>query len=367
MADFIVIGGGIAGTSVAARLSALGTVTLLERETALGYHASGRSAALFESHYGLQSTVALSKASADFHATAHGGFLSPRGLMFVAAPGDKAAFARACDDFHVTPISMDEARAKFPILNPDTVGLAAFHEAAYDIDTDRQIQTFARSVRENGGTVLTGQDVTAITRTAHGWEVATRDQTHSAPMLVNAAGAWAASIAELAGAQPLGITPYRRTVAQLRGEVDAPDDMPLVLDISGSFYFKSDNGRIWLSPHDETPTTPCDAAPEEIDVALAIDAFENATDWPIAAVERKWAGLRSFAPDRLPIYGADPELPGFLWFAGQGGFGIQTAPAAARLMAQMTLGNERDELTRAIDARVYTPLRFYKQKAVSAL
>jgi D-arginine dehydrogenase len=139
--------------------------------------------------------------------------------------------------------------------------------------------------------------------------------------------------------------------------------MPLVLDISGTFYFKSDNGRLWLSPHDEIPSDPCDAAPEEIDVATAIDRFERATTWRIAAVERRWAGLRSFAPDRLPVYGPDPEVPGFHWFAGQGGFGIQTAPAAARLGAQVMLGHEPDALTRAIDPARYAPQRFYREKA----
>ena len=181
---------------------------------------------------------------------------------------------------------------------------------------------------------------------------------------MNAAGAWADTIAERAGARPLGITPLRRTVAQLRVSPEAPADLPLVLDISGKFYFKSDNGRLWLSPHDEIPTTPCDAAPEELDVALAIDRFQNVTDWKIEAVERRWAGLRSFSPDRLPVYGPDPEVPGFIWFAGQGGFGIQTAPAAARLGAQIMLGQSPDALTEAIDASAYAPSRFSREKAL---
>jgi D-arginine dehydrogenase len=163
----------------------------------------------------------------------------------------------------------------------------------------------------------------------------------------------------MAGAQALGIDPLRRTVVQLRVAPAAPDDLPLVLDINGGFYFKPDNGRLWLSPHDEIPTEPCDAAPEEIDIAVAIDRFQQVTDWRIEAVERRWAGLRSFSPDRLPVYGPDPQVEGLFWFAGQGGYGIQTAPAAARLGAQMALGMEADALTAALDPAAYSPARYH--------
>jgi D-arginine dehydrogenase len=177
-------------------------------------------------------------------------------------------------------------------------------------------------------------------------------------VLVNAAGAWADPLAELAGTRPLGIQPLRRTVAQLRTVPRPPADLPLVLDISGAFYFKPEHGKLWLSPHDETPCPACDAAPEELDVALAIDRFEHVVDWRIEAVEHKWAGLRSFAPDRLPVYGFDARVPGFFWFAGQGGFGIQTAPAAARLGAQLLLGLPGDAMTETLDPALYAPARF---------
>jgi len=146
---------------------------------------------------------------------------------------------------------------------------------------------------------------------------------------------------------------------QLRVDPLAPDDLPLVIDINGDFYFKPDNGRLWLSPHDEIPTPPCDAAPEELDVALAIDRFQSVTDWRIEALERRWAGLRSFSPDRLPVYGPDPQVEGFFWFAGQGGFGIMTAPAAARLGAQIALGHGPDAMTQRIDPAVYSPARYH--------
>jgi D-arginine dehydrogenase len=145
---------------------------------------------------------------------------------------------------------------------------------------------------------------------------------------------------------------------QLRVDPAPPADLPLTLDIAGEFYFRPENGRLWLSPHDETPSEPCDAAPEEYDIALAIDRFEQVVDWKIEAVERKWAGLRSFAPDRLPVFGFDPQVPGLFWCAGQGGYGIQTAPAAARFSAQLLLGLPRDAMTEQLDEGLYSPARF---------
>ena len=178
-------------------------------------------------------------------------------------------------------------------------------------------------------------------------------RTALAGVLIDAAGAWADPAAKLAGVAPLGIAPYRRTVVQLRMGTPVPADLPLVMGFDGSFYFKPESGKLWLSPHDETACPPCDAAPEELDVVTAIDRFERVLDWPIAALERKWAGLRSFAPDRLPVYGFDPASPRFFWFAGQGGFGIQTAPAAADLALRMLLGQPPGE----IDPAPYSPLR----------
>ena len=183
-------------------------------------------------------------------------------------------------------------------------------------------------------------------------------ESWTAGALVNAAGAWADEFAQLAGARPVGIQPLRRTVVQLRVAPQVAPELPLVLDIGGGFYFKPESGRVWLSPHDEEPSEPCDAAPEELAVAQAIHRFETVVDWQVEAVERKWAGLRSFAPDRLPVYGFDPQAGGFFWFAGQGGYGIQTAPAAARLGAQLLLDLPRDELTAEIDDRLYAPRRF---------
>ena len=182
----------------------------------------------------------------------------------------------------------------------------------------------------------------------------------SCDILVDAAGAWADGVARIAGAQPLGIAPFRRTIAQLRVSPPVPADLPLVLDIGENFYFKPEGGRLWLSPHDETPSLPCDAAPDELDVATAIARLEDVVDWRVDRVEHKWAGLRSFAPDRLPVFGFDRHVPGFFWFAGQGGFGIQTAPASARLAARLISGSAGGE----IDPAAYSPARFTAAQAV---
>jgi D-arginine dehydrogenase len=224
-----------------------------------------------------------------------------------------------------------------------------------DIDVAGLHQLWLREARKSGAELLCRTRLAAAEWSAVGWTIRTeRGETLHARVLINAAGAWADEVADRAGVRRLGITPYRRTMVQMRTSPSPPDNLPLVLGFDGSFYFKPEGGRLWLSPHDEVPSPPCDAAPEELDVATAIDRFEQVVDWRIEAVEHRWAGLRSFAPDRLPVYGFDRRVPGFFWFAGQGGFGIQTAPAAAALAADLILGR----VGGAIDPAWYTPARF---------
>ncbi len=350
MNDFLVIGGGIAGTSAASRLSALGKTLLLEREPALGYHASGRSAALFEANYGLDSTVALSRASADFHANAHGGFLSPRGLMLVGKSEDAAAFEAACIDLDMEPIPRARAFDMVPILNPDVVSFAAYHEAAYDIDTDREIQVFASLVRQNGGAVITGQEVTAIRRTHAGWVVTSNGTDHEARTLVNAAGAWVDEIARMAGIKPLGFTPLRRSMARLPapGGHDV-SQWPMILSAHEDWYAKPDAGKFLVSPADQDLQEPHDAWADDMVLAEGLARYEAYVTEPVTRVEGNWAGLRTFAPDRNLVIGPASEDDAFLWFAGQGGYGFQTAPAASQLLADIVTGapSELDETTRA--------------------
>lgn len=359
--DIAVIGAGMAGASLAAELAPHARVLLLEAEDAPGYHATGRSAAFWEECYGGPGVVPLTRASGAY-LDAHG-FLTARGALYVGRSQDRAAMA----DFRVSydgtgvqiePLAPQALAQRVPHIRPEW-SEALYQPACADIDVAGLHQHYLAEARRQGVTIATRARVVGLARKNGVWTITgERGETWQAATLVNAAGAWADEVARLAGVRPIGIAPFRRTVAVLRVAPAAPADLPLVIDVGGSFYFKPDAGRLWLSPHDEVPSDPCDAAPEELDVAIAIDRFQNVTDWRIEAVERRWAGLRSFAPDRMPVYGFDPADKGFFWFAGQGGFGIQTAPAAARLGSQLLTGQGPDAMTAAIDASVYAPSRF---------
>jgi glycine/D-amino acid oxidase-like deaminating enzyme len=341
MDDFLIIGGGIAGTSAAARLAALGRVTLLEAESALGYHASGRSAALFEATYGKPATVALNRASYAFHATEAGGFLTPRGLLMVGGAEEAEAFAADADTMGLARITLAEARALVPILN-DTVAFAAAHAEAWDIDTDRLIQHFAKAARANGR-ILTSAPVTAIRRTGAGWAVTAGGAEHEARLLVNAAGAWADRIAALAGIAPIGLTPLRRSMARIPapGGHDV-SSWPMIFGAGESWYAKPDAGKLIVSPAEEDPQEPHDAWADDMVLAEGLARYEARVTEPVTRVETSWAGLRTFAPDRCLVLGPDPRDPAFVWCAGQGGYGFQTSPAASALLAARVAGAPPD-------------------------
>ncbi|MEO6091778.1 MAG: FAD-dependent oxidoreductase [Novosphingobium sp.] len=355
--DIAIVGGGMAGASLAAELAPATRVLLLEGEAMPGYHATGRSAAFWTESYGGPRIQPLTSASGPF-LRAHG-MLTPRGALTIARTGQEAAldgFAGTFAALGVTVERLDRSRLteRIPGLLPGwTAG--ALEPDCSDIDVAALHRHYLNEARR-GGAVLRCAARLASARDEGGhWRLLLDDgRAFACDVLVNAAGAWADCIAESAGVKPLGIIPLRRTVAQLRLAPPAPDTLPLVLDLGEKFYFKPEAGSLWLSPHDETPSPPCDAAPEEIDVATAIDRLAGVTDWLVERVEHRWAGLRSFAPDRLPVYGFDRANPRFFWFAGQGGFGIQTAPAAARLAAGLILGRPDG----AIDPAPYAPLRF---------
>jgi glycine/D-amino acid oxidase-like deaminating enzyme len=341
MDDFLIIGGGIAGTSAAARLAALGRVTLLEAEGALGYHASGRSAALFEATYGKPATVALNRASYAFHATEAGGFLTPRGLLMVGGAEEARAFAADVETMEMERITPAEARALVPILN-GTVAFAATHAEAWDIDTDRLIQHFARLARANGR-ILTSAPVTAIRRTAAGWAVTAGGAEYEARLLVNAAGAWADRIAAMAGIAPIGLTPLRRSMARIPapGGHDVAS-WPMIFGAGESWYAKPDAGKLIVSPAEEDPAEPHDAWADDMVLAEGLARYEARVTEPVTRVETSWAGLRTFAPDRCLVLGPDPRDPAFVWCAGQGGYGFQTAPAASALLAARVAGTPPD-------------------------
>lgn len=353
MSDIIVIGGGIAGVSAAARLSAHAKVTLIEGESALGYHASGRSAALFEKNYGLPSVIALNYASTTYHQP----YLSPRGFMLVGHAGEDAGFEADAKKLKCPEISMSEARTHIPILN-DSVTRAAYHPEAYDIDTDRMIHDFARVVRTNGGQVLTGKPVTAIAYD-HSWTVRCGDETLTAATLVNAAGAWADQIAVMAGITPVGITPYRRSMARIPapGGHDV-SSWPIFFGVGESWYAKPDAGALLVSPAEEDATDPHDAWADDMVLAEGLDRYAEHVTAPVTRLLSSWAGLRSFAPDRTLVLGQDPVNRSFIWCAGQGGYGFQTAPAASQLLADLTLGHPPEMDTKTIQS--LSPARFQK-------
>ncbi|MEM6310059.1 MAG: FAD-binding oxidoreductase [Pseudomonadota bacterium] len=339
MIDFLVIGGGVAGLSAAARLSEHGTVTVLEQEDALGFHASGRSAALFEPNYGADTVKVLSRASEDYHRSAYGGYLSPRGLMLLGAAED-AHFEKDRTYLGCDEISVADAQTRVPILNTDHVRRAAFRDGAEDIDTDRLLQDFAKTIRKTGGQVETHAAVTDIRKMHNGWAISTATTTYEGRLLVNAAGPWADEIARLAGRTPIGLSPLRRSMARI--PIPGDHDLthwPMFFGVGETWYAKPDAGQLIVSPAEEDPCPPMDAYPDDMVLAEGFARYQDFVRPKVTRPTATWAGLRTFAPDRTLVLGPDPIDPSFIWSVGQGGYGFQTAPAASQLVADLTVGN----------------------------
>ena len=349
--DIAIIGAGIAGASTAwALLEAAPRlkILLVEMEERPGYHTTGRSAAFWVESYGGPGIVPLSRASRAFFGTPPAGFptlLSPRPDLFIEGPDDPDGLDRMAAEFDEGGVDyrwLDaDAMAALPtgpMLRPEWRRSGLVEPDCHDIDVAGLHQGFLRGPGDARPTLATNAEVTALERIAGRWQIATRAGDFRAATIVNAAGAWADPVAGLAGARPLGLMPLRRTMAVLRIDPPPPPDMMVVMDAAGEFYFKPDGGRLWLSPHDEIPDVPHDVRPDEMDLAVVIDRFEQATTVSVKRLESSWAGLRTFAPDRLPVFGFDDAVDGFFWCAGQGGFGIQTAPAAGRQCAALLLG-----------------------------
>ena len=358
--DIAIIGAGMAGASLAAETGEAARVILIEGEAQPGYHSTGRSAAFWSETYGgpwVQPLTTGSHAYLDSH-----GFLGARGAIHLAGEGGTGAIDALIRDYgaavQLDRLSAGQLSERIPGLRTGCIGGLA-EPSCRDIDVAGLHAHYLGRAKRAGVEILTGATVRAIGREGDHWRISTGAGDVLAATIVNAAGAWAGEIAALASASPIAITPYRRTMIQLEVDPPAPADLPLVMDANKLFYFKPEaSGRIWLSPHDETACPPCDAAPEEIDVAVAIDRLERVVDWRVVRRERAWAGLRSFAPDRVPVYGFDTRVAGFFWFAGQGGFGIQTAPAAAMIGAAQLLGGALPAPVRHIAADRYSPARF---------
>jgi D-arginine dehydrogenase len=364
--DVAIIGAGIAGASLAAQLAEHRKVLLLEGEDQPGYHSTGRSAAFWSETYGGPDIQPLTTASYPFLANppasfAETGFLVPRGALHLGQVHDIDIAQHMAADFAASGVRLDRldtAQIDRWLQGRKTGWEVALWEPdCCDIDVARLHQAYLRAARQAGANIVMRAMVTGMSWRAGHWTIQTPQGDFDASVIVNAAGAWADQIAVLAGLQPIAIQPFRRTMVQLQVEPGAPAALPLVVALDGSFYFKPEaGGRIWLSPHDEIASAACDVAPEEVDIAMAIARFEEVVDWQVQRVERKWAGLRSFAADRLPVIGFSSEHGGFFWLAGQGGFGIQTAPAVANLAAALL--TEKVEPGSGIDPQRYSPARF---------
>lgn len=347
--DIIVIGAGMAGASVAAELAGERRVLLLEAESRPGYHTTGRSAALFTVAYGPPVIRALSRASLPFFRNPESPFiahplLKERGVLFMARGDQMDALAVLATELGdaVRPVVPDMARARMPLLRRGHVAGAVLDETAADIDVDALHQHYLKTLQARGGIVRTDSGVVALGRAGEDWLVETRIGRFRAAVVVNAAGAWADEIAAMAGVSRIGLVPKRRTAVLIdppEGVMpDSPSVWPAVVDVDERFYIKPDAGKLLISPADETPSEPCDAQPEEIDIAICIDRIETAFDIAVRRIEHKWAGLRSFVADKAPVAGFALDAPGFFWLAGQGGYGIQSAPALSRAAAALVLG-----------------------------
>lgn len=341
--DQIVIGGGIAGASVAAELARTGTVALLEAETQAGYHTTGRSAAQFTKAYGPPVIRGLTRASERFFRAADGteapeGLLRPRGVLFVARSDQHAALHKLSDVLgdSVVPTTAQEACHMSPLLRPDYVSRAVFDKEAADIDVDALHQHYLKTIRALGSDIRLKSPVASLQYSDGLWRADTPSGPVQAPVVVNAAGAWADVVAEMAGVAPVGLMPKRRTAVLVEApEAAHIDDWPMVVDVDEEFYLKPDAGLLLISPADATQSPPCDVQPDEMDVAICVDRIETAFDLSIRRISHKWAGLRSFVPGGAPYACFDPDAQGFFWLAGQGGYGIQSAPALARFAAAL--------------------------------
>lgn len=372
-ADFIIIGAGIAGASLAYHIGRQGKTIILEREDQPGYHSTGRSAAVYNSNYGPRLMRVMSKASGPFFFDPPAGFtdtplLKPLGVMFVARQdqaetlsANMAVIAELTEDMQ--PISITEANERAPILRPGYVAAAAYDDSTKDMDVNAIHSGYLRGAKKEGVSIVTDAQVTALIRNSDRWYVQTKAGEFQAPVVVNAAGAWADQIGELAGARTIGLVPKRRTAIV----VDAPEHCDLstwcaVADAEEQWYYKPDAGQILASPADETPVPAQDIQPDELDIATLVDRLQRATSLDIKRINRSWAGLRSFVEDHCPVVGFAPDRAGFFWLAGQGGYGIQTSYAMGKTAAALIQGNQvPEEITKfGVTSEQLGPMRLWR-------
>lgn len=368
--DYLVIGAGISGAAAAYELARYGSVVLIEAETAPGYHSTGRSAALYTPNYGSATVRRINQVSSAFFTDPPAGFcecplLTPRGLLVIAAPGEEERLTPILDlsgsGGAIEKITAARALKLAPLLRPERVAAAAYERGVMDIDVAALHQGYLRGIKGRRGIVICGSRVQRLDRSGTHWRVVAGDTVMSGRVIVNAAGAWAGQIGEMAGAVPIGLVPKRRTAII----VDPPpatnvDAMPAIDYVAGDSYLKPDAGRIMASPGDQTPVEPQDVQPEEWDIAVLVDWLERETLIPVRRIAHSWAGLRSFVADGTPVVGFDAAAPDFFWLAGQGGYGIMMAPALGRAAASLIVSGDlpADLREEGISEADLSPARF---------
>ncbi len=371
--DFAIVGAGIAGVSAAYHLAPHARVIVLEREHVAAYHTTGRSAALHSETYGSAEIRAITVSSGRFYRKPPPGFadhplLTPRGALIAGRAEQQAALQKAAADYarlvpSVRWLDPAETLRRQPLLRPEAAaGGAIFEPEADDMDVAAIHGGFLRGARAAGCVLRLDAEITALERKDGQWKIGLRDgESVAAKTVVNASGAWADLVAALAGARPVGLVPKRRTAFTF----DAPAGLdlvhlPMVIDFDETWYIKPEVGQFLASPADETPSPPCDAQPEEMDIAVAVERIETATTLEIRRIKNKWAGLRSFVADKNLVVGYDPVVEGLFWLAGQGGYGIQTGESAGRLAASLALGKgmPADIAGLGVSAAALSPARF---------
>ena len=367
MTDFVVIGGGIAGVSAAAHLAPHGSVVLLEAERSLAFHTTGRSAAMFVANYGAEGSRPFGQASRAFLETPPDGsvdapILSDRGLLWISDEtrlDHLRSIAREGDAVGAGSVLVDsdEVLRLVPRLRPERVAGGLYEPNALDIDVAALHQAFVRVARRAGADLRVSSPVTGLAGVGRGWRVSTPEGDIECTAVVNASGAWGDVVAGLAGIEPVGLQPMRRTAFMVPGDRSYAA-WPFVVDVDQHFYFRPDGVQMLCSLAEEKPSPPLDPRPDMADVALAIERINEATTLDIRSVNSQWTGLRTFAPDRELVIGEEPTAPGFFWLVGQGGTGIQTAPAYGALVASQVLGSGLPPGLSGIDPAVTSPARF---------
>jgi len=356
--DFLVIGAGISGAAAAYELAPHGKVIVIEAESAPGYHSTGRSAALYTKNFGSPTVRAFNGASLPFLSAPPPGFaehplLTPRGALTIGRADQQREIeeqvALGAADGSIIELSQAEALRRAPHLKPEAVAFAAYEDGVMDMDVAAIHQGFLRGLKARGGTVACDAGVTALDRRNGAWQAETPAGAFTAPIVINAAGAWADNVAALAGAKPVGLVPKRRTaiIVELPNGTDTRG-WPAVDEVDYGCYCKPETGRVMASPADATPVEPGDVQPEDLDVAIVADWLERSTRIPVRRIARRWAGLRCFVADDGPVCGFDDEADGFFWLCGQGGYGIMMSSSLGRTAASLiTKGELPEDITTA--------------------